>query len=296
MYRLVVKADRLDDSRASVQVEVATAPGARPLGAAKVDDRDAGRAGSSASTSACAAGGGIEDRITAAEAARDSVEETVQFVERRLESMRAAHTATTRFADLTRDGLRELSNAITGDPPPIPSSVDIVGIEPLTPPEPLWSTSLEELEGIGPKRADTLRTAGIPDVETLVRTKPDRLVAILGRERTKDTLDAAERLLRRRGASRSAQHRPPAVLDRHPELVDHVEDVASQLVRVGAAAGEEVVVELVEPRLRVLVPDRVALERRSVPAGPSTSLRRELVHGKTGLLGQPRGPSEAGCR
>ena len=112
--------------------------------------------------------------------------------------MKAAHTATNRFADLTRDGLRALSDAMATEPPPIPESVEITGVDPLVPAEPTRSTSLEEIDGIGPRRAETLRAAGIPDVERFVRTNPDRLIPILGRETTKDALVFAEKLLSRR--------------------------------------------------------------------------------------------------
>ena len=77
---------------------------------------------------------GVAARVSAAEAARDSIDETIASVERREESMKAAHTATTRYADLTRDGLRELSDAMAADPPPIPPSVPITGVEPAPPP------------------------------------------------------------------------------------------------------------------------------------------------------------------
>ena len=199
MYRVVITTDRFDPgSQISVTVEVFTAPGeGRPIGGVK--RTVAMRAGGVERVDvAVRRVGGIGDRITAAEAARDSVEETVASVERRLESMKAAHTATTRFADLTRDGLRELSDAMATEPPPIPGSVEIAGVEPVAPPEPLTSTSLQEIEGIGPRRAETLRAAGIPDVESFVRAKPDRLAELLGPERTKDAVVAAEKLLARR--------------------------------------------------------------------------------------------------
>jgi hypothetical protein len=199
MYRMVITPDQFDPgSETSVTVEVFTGPGdARPIGGVKrtiamqvggVERVDV----------AVRRVGGIADRITAAEAARDSVEETVASVERRLESMKAAHTATTRFADLTRDGIHELSDAMATEPPTIPGSVEIAGVEPVAPTEPLTSTSLQEIEGIGPRRAETLRAAGIPDVESLVRARPDRLEELLGSALSKDALAAAENLLERR--------------------------------------------------------------------------------------------------
>ncbi len=152
---------------------------------------------------------GVAARVSAAEAARDSIDETIASVERREESMKAAHTATTRYADLTRDGLRELSDAMAADPPPIPPSVPITGVEPappapgpVTPPAPpappeppTTSTSLEKIDGIGPRLAEKLRDAGIPDVETFVRTKFETLAEILGEERAKAALEAAKKLL-----------------------------------------------------------------------------------------------------
>jgi predicted flap endonuclease-1-like 5' DNA nuclease len=68
--------------------------------------------------------------------------------------------------------------------------------EPPEPPEPPGtSTSLEKIDGIGPRLAEKLRDAGIPDVETLVRTKFETLAEILGEERAKAALEAAEKLL-----------------------------------------------------------------------------------------------------
>lgn len=152
---------------------------------------------------------GVSDQVVAGEAARDSVEETLASVELRLASMRAAHTATTRFSDLTRDGLKDLSAAMAADPPPIESSVPIPGIDPVAPPDrptppdpdepqpdpPVTSTSLEEIPGIGPRIAKKLRDAGIPDVETLVRFPPEKLAEILGEELAKKAIQAGEELL-----------------------------------------------------------------------------------------------------
>ena len=61
----------------------------------------------------------VGGNVAAGESARDSLEATIETVQQRLESMQAAHTATTRFSDLTRDGLKELSAAMATDPPPI---------------------------------------------------------------------------------------------------------------------------------------------------------------------------------
>ena len=127
MYRMVVTTDRFDPGRVADVGHGRGVHRARPGPAdrrRRANGRRCGPAGSSASTSPSAGSAGIADRITAAEAARDSVEETVASVERRLESMKAAHTATTRFADLTRDGLRELSDAMATEPPPIPGRGD----------------------------------------------------------------------------------------------------------------------------------------------------------------------------
>jgi hypothetical protein len=76
---------------------------------------------------------GIADRVAAGEAAGESVDGTITAIERRLESMRAAHTATTRFSELTQDGLRELSEALAVDPPPVEPSVPREAVEPFAP-------------------------------------------------------------------------------------------------------------------------------------------------------------------
>ncbi len=75
----------------------------------------------------------IADRLTAAETVRDSVEESVEVVERRIASMKAAHTAVTRFAGLTRDGLTELREELAVEPPKIVAAVPVAGIEPEPP-------------------------------------------------------------------------------------------------------------------------------------------------------------------
>jgi hypothetical protein len=139
----------------------------------------------------------------AGEAARDSVEETLASVERRVESMKVAHTATTRFSELTRDELRELSTAMASDPPPIEGGPPAPPAPPAppTPPSPgdvRPRTPLERIEGIGPRRAEQLRNAGITDAESLVRARPDRLIEILGEAGAKNALAAAEKLLAER--------------------------------------------------------------------------------------------------
>jgi len=156
---------------------------------------------------------GLSGNVAAGEAARDSIDETVAAVEKRLESMKAAHTATTRFADLTRDGLKELSEAIAGEPPPLdvrpqpepqpqPEPVPTPTPEPEPAPEPVpepqpepRSTPLEKVPGIGDALAAKLRDAGIPDAETLVRTPFEKVAAIVGEATAKKIIRSAEKLL-----------------------------------------------------------------------------------------------------
>jgi predicted flap endonuclease-1-like 5' DNA nuclease len=140
----------------------------------------------------------LADRVAAAESVRDSVEESVQSVERRLASMKTAHTAVTRFAELTRDGLEALRRDLSVNPPVATAAVAVAGIEPIAqeggggtatagapfplrqPAAPTTSTPLEHVRGIGPKRAARLRAAGIPDLEAFLRTDMATLVRILG--------------------------------------------------------------------------------------------------------------------
>jgi predicted flap endonuclease-1-like 5' DNA nuclease len=74
-------------------------------------------------------------------------------------------------------------------------------------PRPATSTPLEHVRGIGPKTAAKLRAAGIPDVESLARTRAARLVEIAGFDAGVVRAEA-EKLLRsaeperRRGAER----------------------------------------------------------------------------------------------
>jgi hypothetical protein len=148
----------------------------------------------------------VGGNIVAGESARDSLEATIATVQQRLASMKAAHTATTRFSDLTRDGLKELSAAMSTDPPVID-----IGDRPATPPEPdpgpgpepdpgpeprPRSSPLEEIPGIGERLADRLRAAGIPDVEALVETPVEKLAEILrSEELAKRALEDAKKLL-----------------------------------------------------------------------------------------------------
>jgi predicted flap endonuclease-1-like 5' DNA nuclease len=69
------------------------------------------------------------------------------------------------------------------------------------------STPLERIKGIGPKTADKLRAAGIPDVETLLRTPGERLVEIAGFD-AEGTRREAERVLKE-GAGRAKPAPPP---------------------------------------------------------------------------------------
>jgi hypothetical protein len=156
---------------------------------------------------------GLAGHVAAGDAARDSIDETVAAVEKRLESMKAAHTATTRFADLTREGLRELSEAIASEPPgldtppqpePAPAPEPVPAPEPQPQPEPEpapepqpepRSTALEKVPGIGDALAAKLRDAGIEDAETLVRTPFEKVADIVGEATAKKIIGAAEKLL-----------------------------------------------------------------------------------------------------
>jgi len=215
-FRTIVSPQEFDPagSATAVRVEALQGPGGRPFATQRL---------------ALAMGpGGVQQvdlpvkqnrtlagNVVAGEAARDSIDETIESVERRLASMKAAHTATTRFSDLTRDGLKELSAAMAADPPPIEPPAPGGEVEPVKPPEPpepvppppppappepppVQSTPLEKIPGIGPRFADRLRAAGIPDVEAFVRTRFETLAEILGEETAKRALVEAELLLGRR--------------------------------------------------------------------------------------------------
>lgn len=132
------------------------------------------------------------DRAAAAEAIRDSLDESVRAVELRRESMRSAHTAVTRFAELTRESLETLREELSAELPEIPSAVPVAGIElpepegddgerpPAPRPPRTTSTPLEHIRGIGPKRAERLREAGIPDLEAFLEADAAKLVEIAG--------------------------------------------------------------------------------------------------------------------
>ena len=82
---------------------------------------------------------------------------------------------------------------------------------PPTPP-PTASTPLENVRGIGPVTARRLRDAGIPDVETLLRTPGARLVEVAGldadilRQRAQDAI-ATPPTRRRRSTGESQSRR-----------------------------------------------------------------------------------------
>lgn len=92
----------------------------------------------------------------------------------------------------------------------IPRPDDVCGDQPAKPkPQPVpvpaparMSTPLEHVRGIGPKRAERLRGAGIGDLESLLRADADHLVEILGFD-VGPTRAEAERVLaeHRAGAS-----------------------------------------------------------------------------------------------
>lgn len=168
----------------------------------------------------------IEDRLTAAETVRDSVEESLQVVERRITSMKAAHTAVSRFAGLTRDGLKALREELAVEPPEIVAAVPVAGIEPEpspggapSPPEPAPEPAppeprptprpvlprrptpaepprLEDINGIGPARAKKLRSAGIVDVQDFIEADNRVLKRILGDLDIKEMKILARKLLR----------------------------------------------------------------------------------------------------
>jgi hypothetical protein len=138
--------------------------------------------------------------VAAGEAARDSIDETVATVEARLASMKLAHTAATRFADLTRDGLKELSAAMATDPTPIDPGPPPPPPPPEPEPEPepqppATSTPLEKIPGVGDAIAGKLRDAGIPDCEALVAADFDKVVEILGPAVAKRAVTGARKLL-----------------------------------------------------------------------------------------------------
>ena len=142
----------------------------------------------------------VGGNVAAGEAARDSIEATIQTVQQRIASMQSAHTATARFSDLTRDGLKKLSAAMATDPPPIVIEGQPPepgpGPEPEPEPPPTTSTPLEKIPGIGERFAERLRAAGIPDVEALVETPIEKLADILGSEDlARRTLEGGRQLL-----------------------------------------------------------------------------------------------------
>jgi hypothetical protein len=206
-YRAIVPPERFEPSDVAtpIRVEAIAAGGVRPVALHRI--------------AVLLTSGGVEQvdlpvkqsravggNIVAGESARDSLEATIATVQQRLASMKAAHTATTRFSDLTRDGLKELSAAMSTDPPVID-----IGDRPATPPEPdpgpgpepdpgpeprPRSSPLEEIPGIGERLADRLRAAGIPDVEALVETPVEKLAEILrSEELAKRALEDAKKLL-----------------------------------------------------------------------------------------------------
>ena len=142
----------------------------------------------------------VGGNVAAGESARDSIEATIETVQKRLASMQAAHTATARFSDLTRDGLKDLSAAMASDPPPIDpgpprSHRSRARSEPEPEPRPTTSTPLEDIPGVGERIADKLRDAGIPDCEALVATDFDKVVEILGEALAKRAVEGAKELL-----------------------------------------------------------------------------------------------------
>jgi hypothetical protein len=212
-YRAIVPPEQLDPSGEAtpIRVEAIAAGAVRPVALKRI--------------SLVLTSGGVEQvdlpvkrsrtvaaNLAAGESARDSLEATIETVQQRLESMKTAHTATTRFSDLTRDGLKALSAAMASDPPrldpgppppPLPAPPEPgpgPGPAPEPGPEPPpRSTPLEEIPGIGERFADRLRAAGIPDVEALVETPVEKLAEILrSEELAKRALEGAKKLLQDR--------------------------------------------------------------------------------------------------
>ena len=66
------------------------------------------------------------------------------------------------------------------------------------------STPLENVKGIGPVMASQLRQAGIPDLETLLRTPGERLVQITGFD-----IEIVRKEVQSRGATPATVGEPP---------------------------------------------------------------------------------------
>jgi len=94
-----------------------------------------------------------------------------------------------------------------GDPKPTPAPDASGGIRPR--PNLESSTPLEHVRGIGPKRAETLRKAGIGDLESLLAADADRLVEILGFD-IGPTREEAEKVLAEHRREAAAQAAPVA--------------------------------------------------------------------------------------
>ena len=202
-YRAIVPPEQFDPSgeATAIRIEAIAAGGARPVALHRVSvvltSGGVERVDLPAKQSRAVAG-----KAAAGEAARDSIEATIETVKQRLKSMQAAHTATARFSDLTRDGLKELSAAMASDPPPIdpgptpPAPGPGPTPEPEPEPEPQpTSTPLEKIPGVGEKIAAKLREAGIPDCEALVAADFDKVVEILGPELAKRAVAGAKQVL-----------------------------------------------------------------------------------------------------
>ena len=208
-YRAIVPPEQFDPSgeATAIRIEAIAAGGARPVALHRMSivltSGGVERVDLPAKQSRAVAG-----KAAAGEAARDSIEATIETVKQRLKSMQAAHTATARFSDLTRDGLKELSAAMASDPPPIdpgptppapgPGPAPEPPFEPEPQPEPQpqpTSTPLEKIPGVGEKIAAKLREAGIPDCEALVAADFDKVVEILGPELAKRAVAGAKKVL-----------------------------------------------------------------------------------------------------
>jgi hypothetical protein len=100
------------------------------------------------------------DRLNAAKAFKDSVIQNLDGVEAKITSMKKAHTALTKFAELTRDGLRDLRSDLAAPAPRIAAAVPIGDLEPPRPiqapvgvPTPAEPAEVKEDKGPAKKEA-----------------------------------------------------------------------------------------------------------------------------------------------
>jgi len=169
--------------------------------------------GLASGTGATPVRGAAPERAAEAPSLRDSLDESIRSVELRGASMRSAHTALTRFSALTRESLETLREELAAEPPELRAAIAVAGIEPPepvagggdrpspTPRPPATSTPLEHVRGIGPKRAEKLRAAGVPDLEAFLRTDSAKLAEIAGLDADVAKEDARRALEESRAAA-----------------------------------------------------------------------------------------------